>query len=84
MRKILMSLVVFLIATSAAVAQSQNTVGSYSVVKPKPGSQQQFEAARKQHSAWQKAKNDRMDVLIWEIIAGEEEGSYLSGSAGYQ
>ncbi len=84
MRKILMSLVVFLIATSAAVAQSQNTVGSYSVVKPKPGSQQQFEAARKQHSAWHKAKNDRMDVLIWEIIAGEEEGSYLSGSAGYQ
>jgi hypothetical protein len=84
MKKTLMLVVAFLFATSAAWGQSQNTIASVSVVKPKPGSVQQFEAARKQHSAWHKAKKDSMSVLIWEILTGDNEGAYLSGNLGQQ
>jgi hypothetical protein len=82
MRKFLTFAAVLL--TTLGLAQAQNTVASFSLVRPKAGGAQQFEEARKKHSAWHAAKNDRMSVLIWEVLTGEEEGAYLSGNMGQQ
>jgi hypothetical protein len=50
---------------------------------PKPGMSAQWEAGRKQHSAFHAAQKDSWPVFVWEIISGENTGSYLSVIPGH-
>jgi hypothetical protein len=43
----------------------------------------QWEAARKEHSAFHAAQKDTWSILVWEIFTGERTGAYLSSSPGH-
>jgi hypothetical protein len=43
----------------------------------------QWEAARKEHSAFHAAQKDTWSILVWEILTGERSGAYLSSSPGH-
>jgi hypothetical protein len=50
---------------------------------PKPGMGQQFEQARKKHFEWHRNSNDSWAWYTWQVISGEHEGSYITGTFGH-
>lgn len=50
---------------------------------PKPGVTAKYETARKNHMAWHKAQKDPWSWLTWEIVSGENSGTYYTGSFGH-
>jgi hypothetical protein len=50
--------------------------------KPKFGMAPQYEAGRKQKAAWHKQQNDPQPLYVWEILSGENTGTYIVGRLG--
>ena len=70
-----------------AVAGAQTPPDSVSEVlrqKIRPGTVQDYEAARKKHMAWHKAQNDPWAWEVFEVMTGPDTGSYLISSGDHQ
>jgi len=71
------------LAVPSLLAQtSQSNPGTISQLefqKPKMGMYQQYEDGRKQKAAWHKQQNSPEPLLVWEIIAGDDTGTYIVG-----
>ena len=52
--------------------------------KVKPGMTRQYEEGRKKHMMWHRKQNDTWSWFTWEILTGENTGSYVIGSFGHQ
>jgi hypothetical protein len=71
------------LATSVFAQSSPQLVSEVNLDTPKPGMTTQWEAGRKQHSAFHAAQKDTWSVLVWEITTGERTGSYVMASPGH-
>jgi hypothetical protein len=65
----------------AASAQNSPSVGRYYMSKPKAGMEKQFVEGRKKHMDFHKKAGDSFDWMVWEVVTGPEDGSYLIGTA---
>jgi hypothetical protein len=52
--------------------------------KARPGTVQDYEAARKKHMAWHKAQNDPWVWEVFEVMTGPDTGSYVIASGDHQ
>ena len=74
---------------SLAVAQQSSTAPQGDLVeihinKIKPGMTRQYEEGRKKHMDWHRQQNDAWSWYTWEILTGENTGSYVVGSFGHR
>ncbi len=72
--------VLFLLALPAAGQMQPGTVARIYVNKVRPGAQQQYEQGRKKHMAWHRSQNDAWAWQTWEVMTGENAGSYVVGT----
>ena len=83
MRKILCFVTLLLLATSVLAQSSPEVVSEVYVTTVKPGMTAQWEAGRKEHSAFHAAQKDTWSVFVWEILTGERSGAYMMASPGH-
>jgi hypothetical protein len=70
--------------TPAALAAAQEgNLAQIFFQKVKPGSQAEYAAGRQRHMDWHKAKGDSWAWFAWEIVTGENTGTYAVGSFGH-
>src|SRR5581483_7508498 len=70
----------FLILTCSVFAQqTPGTIAALEFQKPKNGMVPQYEAGRKQKAAWHKQQNDPLPLFVWEILSGDNTGTYVVG-----
>ena len=55
------------------------TITQLEFQKPKMGMQQQYEDGRKQKAAWHKQQNSPEPLFVWEILTGDDTGTYIVG-----
>jgi hypothetical protein len=70
---------------AAFSTNAQNNPGNLVVVEsqtPKPGMTQQYEQGRKQKADWHKQQKDPEALLVFQILSGEQTGSYLVSRGG--
>ena len=73
-----------LLVPASIVAQSSpRMVSEVHITTPNPGMAAQWEAGRKQHSAFHAAQKDTWSIYIWQIVSGERTGSYMAASPGH-
>lgn len=70
-------------STQAINAQNANNVCRTYFVKPKPGSEQQYEAGRKKHMQFHRAQKDTWTWNTWLIETGDNTGTYVTSSCGH-
>jgi hypothetical protein len=63
-----------------ALAQQSGSVAELNFQHPKPGMTQQYEAGRKKHMAWHKKQKDTWSWLTYEVVSGQQAGSYITGT----
>ena len=77
------TLALAMLAVSSLPAQTPQsnppTISQLEFQKPKMGMTQQYEDGRKQKAAWHKQQNDRLPLLVWEIISGDDTNTYIVG-----
>lgn len=75
--------VIVLGALSALPAFAQDnkegTLASLEFQRLKPGTSTQYEAGRKQKAAWHKSQNDSQPLFVWEVMSGDNTGTYMVG-----
>jgi hypothetical protein len=74
-----------LLLTAMPPLVAQSTPGNIAALefqKPKNGMVQQYEDGRKQKAAWHKQQNDPQPLMVWEILTGEDTGTYIVGRVG--
>jgi hypothetical protein len=83
-RKFMVSVVgtLLLAAGSGYAQQTQGNIAALEVQKVKSGMVSQYEAGRKQKAAWHKQQNDSQPLFVWEVLSGENTGSYIVGRLG--
>ena len=74
--------IVFSMASSLVGQQEAGTIATLEFQKVKIGMVNQYEAGRKQKAAWHKQQNDTSPLLVWEILSGENTGTYVVGRLG--
>jgi hypothetical protein len=82
-RKILFFVTLLLLATSVLAQSSPEVVSEVYVTTAKPGMTAQWEAGRKEHSAFHAAQKDTWNVFVWQILTGERSGAYMMASPGH-
>ena len=75
---------VMLVVAGCLGAQDKNddkpgTLASIEFQKVKGSNVPQYEAARKQKAAWHKQQKDPLPLLVWEIMSGDETGTFVVG-----
>ena len=85
----IMLIVAGVIVGSLGVAQQSSAAAQGDVVeihinKIKPGMTRQYEEGRKKHMNWHRQQNDAWSWYTWEILTGENTGSYVVGTFGHQ
>jgi hypothetical protein len=82
--KVCVAVGVALLAALPAFAQQdeKTQIASLEFQKLKPGMSTQYEAGRKQKAAWHKSQNDSAPLFVWEIMNGEDTGTYIVGRLG--
>ena len=82
--KYLMSAVssIFCVACPLLAQQEPASIAVFEFQKPKAGMVQQYEAGRKQKAAWHKQQNDTLPLYVWEILSGDNTGTYVVGRLG--
>jgi hypothetical protein len=76
------------LASSIGVAQQSSTgpqtnLAEIHINKVKPGMTAHYEEGRKKHMMWHAKQNDPWSWLTWEVVTGENTGSYLIGTFGH-
>ena len=88
MRKLELSMcatvVASLLCLPALAQETPGTVARIGVFEPKPGAAAQFEQGRKKHFEFHRKENDTWSWFTWEVISGEHEGTYITGTFGHQ
>jgi len=82
MKKHVCSLAVALLAAFSASAQTAPAPASIAGIEtqtPKPGMTQQYEQGRKQKVDWHKQQKDPQPLYVFEILTGDNTGSYYVG-----
>ena len=82
MRKFLLCSLLFVPASMLAQSSSP-LISEVHVTTPKPGMTAQWEAGRKEHSAFHAAQKDTWPIYVWQIMTGERSGSYISVESGH-
>jgi hypothetical protein len=78
--KMMYVLAVSLLATCSAFAQSNpGNIASIETQTPKNGMTQQYEQGRKQKADWHKQQKDPLPLYVFEVLSGDDTGSYLVG-----
>jgi len=77
-------LVVLAPAFAGAETPPPDSVSEVLRQKIRPGSVQDYEAARKKHMTWHKAQNDPWVWEVFEVMTGPDTGSYLISSGDHQ
>ena len=72
-----------LFPASILAQSSPRIVSEVHIATLKPGMTAQWEAGRKQHSAFHAAQNDTWSIYVWQIMTGERSGSYMLASPGH-
>jgi hypothetical protein len=70
------------LACSLGAQEKPGTLAALEFQKPKNGMVPQYEAGRKQKAAWHKQQNDPQPLLVWEILSGDNTGTYVVGRLG--
>jgi len=83
MRKLVLFCTLLFVCTTVLAQSSPQLVSEVNISTPKPGMTAQWEAGRKQHSAFHAAQKDTWSILVWEIMTGERTGSYMMASPGH-
>lgn len=83
MRNFLVWAVVSMLLTFAAAAQEPGPVAKIYLIKVKPGMEQQFEEAYKQHLEWHRSQNDTWTWDGWQYESGERFGQYVVVTPGH-
>ncbi|HTL54566.1 MAG TPA: hypothetical protein VL361_02760 [Candidatus Limnocylindrales bacterium] len=65
-------------------AASQASLVEIHINKVKPGMTRQYEEGRKKHMMWHRQHNDAWSWYTWEIVTGENTGSYVVGTFGHK
>jgi len=71
------------LSISVLAQSSPQMVSEVNIVTVKSGMTSQWEAGRKQHSAFHAAQKDTWNILVWEVLTGERTGDYLMSSPGH-
>ena len=83
MRKVALLMTLLFCATVALAQSSPQMVSEVNIATPKLGMTSQWEAGRKQHSAFHASQKDTWSVFVWQIMTGERSGSYMMASPGH-
>jgi hypothetical protein len=83
MSKLFVCCFLLFVPASVLAQSSPRMVSETHVTTPKPGMSAQWEAGRKQHSAFHAAQKDTWSVYVWKITTGERSGSYMTTSPGH-
>ena len=77
---------IMVLAPAVAGAQTPppDSVSEVLRQKIRPGTVQDYEAARKKHMTWHKAQNDPWAWEVFEVMTGPDTGSYLISSGDHQ
>lgn len=82
-RRVLCFLGPLLFVTGSLMAQEKpGNLVTLEFQKPKNGMVSQYQAGRKQKAAWHKQQNDSQALLVWEMLTGEQTGTYVVGRFG--
>ena len=73
---------VSLLALPMWAQQKPGTLSSFEFQTPKNGMVQQYEAGRKLKAQWHKQQKDNQPLLVWQIISGDNTGTYVVGREG--
>lgn len=60
------------------------TIAQVYFARPKPGHEQAYEEGRKKHAEWHKKQNDTWTWRVFEVIMGENTGSYIISTPGHE
>jgi len=74
--------VLLCVACSLWAQEKPGNIAALEFQKPKNGAVPQYEAGRKQKAAWHKQQNDPQPLLVWEIMSGDNTGTYVVGRLG--
>jgi hypothetical protein len=74
--------IIFLMACPLVAQEGPATVTALEFQKPKAAMLPQYEAGRKQKAAWHKQQNDPQPLFVWEILSGDNTGTYVVGRMG--
>ena len=83
MRKLALVCTLVFLSISVLAQSSPQMVSEVNIAMPKPGMTAQWEAGRKEHSAFHAAQKDTWSILVWEITTGERSGAYMMASPGH-
>jgi len=83
MRKFALFCTLLFVCTSMLAQSSPQLVSEVHIITAKPGMTAQWEAGRKQHSAFHAAQKDTWSIFVWEILTGERTGAYMMSSPGH-
>ena len=72
----------FFIACPLMAQNEPATLAALEFQKHKFGMEPQYEEGRKQKAAWHKQQNDPQPLYVWEILSGENTGTYVVGRLG--
>jgi quinol monooxygenase YgiN len=74
--------VVLLGAVSLAAQGQPGNLAALEFQTPKNGAVKEYEAGRKQKVDWHKQQKDSQSLMVWEIISGDQTGTYIVGRLG--
>jgi hypothetical protein len=63
-------------------AQEKGNLASIEFQKVKHQNVAQYEAGRKQKAAWHKQQNDPLPLFVWQILSGDNTGTFVVGHFG--
>lgn len=65
-----------------AAQEKPGTVAALEFQQPKNGMVKQYEEGRKQKVEWHKQQKDTQPLMVWEIMSGDNTGTYVVGRLG--
>lgn len=69
-------------AAMVAAQEKPGTIAALDFQTPKNGMVKQYEEGRKQKAEWHKQQKDPQALMVWEILSGDNTGTYVVGRLG--
>ena len=74
---------VLLLALPVVAQEDSGNVAEVVCNKVQPGKNSQFEEGVKKHLDWHRRQNDSWTWVAWQVITGEDTGTYCWGTFGH-
>jgi hypothetical protein len=71
--------ITLLAAVSGLAQEKPGNIAALEFQTPKNGMVKQYEEGRKQKAEWHKQQKDTQPLYVWEIVSGEQTGTYIVG-----